>query len=125
MRKDDLQPYPDDFFAHLTAEDIPDWNSADLLVGGDADLPPEARRCPIDVRRMIRNAHCNRGHPSNHALVRLMKTAKCHEDMVAYARHMKCPSCMRGRPPSRIPRVSMPYRPTRLNAIVGIDLKWV
>ena len=125
MHKDDLDPYPDDFFAHLTAEDIADWNADDLLVGGDADLPPEARRCPTSVRRVIRNAHNNLGHPSNHALVRLMKTAKCHADMIAYARHMKCPSCQRRQPPSRIPRVAMPYRPTRFNAVVGLDLKWV
>ena len=123
--KDDLPPYTDDMFAHLTAEDIPDWNTDDLLVGNDADLPPEARRCPVDVRRMIRNAHNNLGHPSNHALVRLMKTAKCHPDMIAYARHMKCPSCARRVPPARIPKVSMPYRPTRFNAVVGLDLKWV
>ena len=121
----DLDPYPDDFFAHLTAEDIPDWNTDDLLIGGDADLPPEARKCPVDVRKMIRNAHVNLGHPSNHSLVRLMRTAKCHADMVAYARHMKCPSCVRRKPPSRIPRVSLPYRPTRFNAVVGLDLKLV
>ena len=82
-------------------------------------------KCPIDVRRMIRNAHVNLGHPSNHALVRLMRTAKCHPDMVAYARHMKCPSCARRKPLDRIPRVSLPYRPTRFNAVVGLDLKWV
>ena len=125
MHKDDLDPYTSDLFSYLTAEDIPDWNSDDLLIGNDADLPPEARRCPLPVRRMIRNAHNNLGHPSNFALVRLMKTAKCHPDMIAYARHMKCPTCSRRQPPSRIPRVSMPYRPTRFNAVVGLDLKWV
>ena len=69
---DDLTPYGDDFYAYLTAEDIPDLQADDLLVGNDADLPPEARKCSIDVRRAIRNAHNNLGHPSNHALVRLM-----------------------------------------------------
>ena len=123
--KDDLEPYTDDMFAHLTAEDIPDWNTDDLLVGNDADLPPEARRCPVDVRKMIRAAHNNLGHPSNHSLVRLMKTAKVHPDMIAYARHMKCPTCRRRQAPSRVPRVSLPYRPTRFNAVVGLDLKWV
>jgi hypothetical protein len=122
--KDDLPQYDDDFYAHLTAEDIPDWNTDDLLVGNDADLPPEARKCPIDVRRIIRNAHNNLGHPSNHALVRLMKTAKCHQDMIAYARHMKCPTCARRQPPARVPKVTLPYRPTRFNAVVGLDLKW-
>ena len=123
MHKDDLEPYVDDFYSHLTAEDIPDWNTDDLLIGADENLPPEARKCPVDVRRMIRNAHNNLGHPSNYALVRLMRTAKCHPDMIAYARHMKCASCSRRQPPSRIPRVSLPYRPTRFNSVVGIDLK--
>ena len=74
---------------------------------------------------MIRNAHVNLGHPSNHALVRLRRTAKCHADMIAYARHMKCQSCARRMPPQRIPRVALPYRLTRFNAIVGLDLKWI
>ena len=97
----------------------------DLLTGNDSELPPEAKRCPVEVRKMIRNAHVNLGHPSNHALVRLMRTAKCHPDLIAYARHMKCPTCKRRQPPARIPRVSMPYRPTRFGAVVGLDLKWV
>ena len=58
-------------------------------------------------------------------MVRLMKTAKVHPDLIAYARHMKCPTCARRQPPARIPRATMPYRPTRFNAVVGLDLKWV
>ena len=38
---------------------------------------------------------------------------------------MKCPTCARRQPPARIPRVTMPYRPTRFNAVVGLGLKWV
>ena len=115
-------------FSHLTGEDIPDITTDDvddLMIGNDAELPPEARRCPIVVRRLIRNAHQNLGHPSNYALVRLMKTAKCHPDMIGYARHMKCPSCQRRNPPERIPRAAVPYRPTRFNHTVGVDLKWI
>ena len=123
--QDDLEEYPDDFYSHLTAEDIPDMNSDDLLIANDADLPAAARKCPINVRRMIRNAHNNLGHPSNAALTKMMRAAKCHTDMCEYARHMKCPSCARRQPPQRIPKASLPYRPTRFNAIVGLDLKWV
>ena len=54
-----------------------------------------------------------------------MTVAKCHPDMVAYARHFKCPTCERRRPPKRIPKATMPYRPTQFNHIVGIDLKWI
>ncbi len=121
--KDDLKPWTTDMFAHLTAEDIPEV--MDHQVTYDNHLPPEARKCPIPVRRMIHNAHRNLGHPSNAALVRLMSTAKCHIDAINYARHMTCPTCVRRKPPDRMPRVSMPYRPTRFNAVVGLDLKWV
>ena len=88
-------------------------------------MPPEVRKVPQSVKRMIRNAHRNLGHPSNFALVRMMKTAKCPEDMIAYARYMKCPTCARRSAPGRMPRVTSPYRPTRFNATVGLDLKSV
>merc|ERR1712138_187181 len=97
----------------------------DLLIGNDADLPPEARKCSVEMRRLIRHAHNNLGHPSNHAMVRLMRTAKVHPDLIAYARHMKCPTCARRQPPARIPKATIPYRPTRFNAVVGLDLKWI
>ena len=109
-------------FAHLTGEDIPEV--VDHTTAFDDNLPPSARKCPIAVRRMIHNAHRNLGHPSNYALVRLKKMARCHVDMIEYAMHMKCPTCLRRKAPDRIPRVSMPYRPTRFNAVVGLDLKW-
>ena len=118
-----MEPWPDDNYAFLTGEDIPDVTPEADLIGGE-ELPPEARKCPESVRNMIRVAHRNLGHPSNHALVRVMKIAKCHPDMLAYARSMRCPTCIRRKPPERIPRTTMPYRPTRFNALVGLDLKW-
>ena len=45
--------------------------------------------------------------------------------MIAYAQHMKCDACSRRAPPKRVPRATMPYRPTRFNDTLGIDLKWV
>ena len=54
-----------------------------------------------------------------------MVVAKCHPDMIAYAQHMKCDACTRRTPPKRVPRATMPYRPTRFNDTLGIDLKWV
>ena len=62
--QDDLHPYSDDMFSHLTGEDIPDITTDDvddLLIGNDSKLPPEARQCPIAVRRLIRNAHQSLG----------------------------------------------------------------
>ena len=54
-----------------------------------------------------------------------MTIAKCHPDMIAYAQHMKCDVCARRHPPRRVARATMPYRPTRFNDTVGIDIKWV
>ena len=121
----DLTPYQDDFFSFLNCEDYPNWHPEDDLIIEESDLPPEARKCPKEVRRLIRNAHRNLGHPSSYALVRLMKTAKCQPEMISYARYMKCPTCLRRQPPVRIPKATMPYRPSRFNAIVGMDLKWI
>ena len=120
--KDDTKPWDDDMFAFLTGEDYAPDMAADDLIAPEA-LPPEARKCPEHLRRMVRNAHRNLGHPSNFALVRLMRTAKCHPDLIAYAGHMQCPTCLRRKPPERLPRVSMPHRPTRFNHVVGLDLK--
>ena len=120
--KQDLKPWSADMFAHLTGEDIPEV--VDHTMAFDDNLPPSARKCPIAVRRMIHNAYRNLGHPSNYALHRLMKMARCHVDMLEYLQHMKCPTCLRRKAPERIPRVAMPYRPTRFNAVVGLDLKY-
>ena len=122
-RAPDLRGYPSDIASHLQCEDFEDYHPESDLVVDEDDLPPEARRVPKNVKRMIRNAHRNLGHPSNFALVRLMKTARCSEDLIAYARHMKCPTCARRNAPGRMPRVTTPYRPTRFNSIVGMDLK--
>ena len=35
----DLPPYSDDMFSHLTGEDIPDITTDDLMFGNDAELP--------------------------------------------------------------------------------------
>ena len=106
------------------AADYPTENPDDDLLG-EEDLSPAARRCSKEVRRLVRNAHRNLGHPSNFALVRLMTVAKCHPDMIAYASEFKCPTCQRRKPPERIPKATMPYRPTQFNQVVGIDLKWI
>ena len=85
----DLPKWDDSFWELLNAGDYPEVHPDDDLLG-EEDLPPEARRCPKPIRRLIRNCHRNLGHPSNFALVRLMTIAKCHPDMIAYAHHMKC-----------------------------------
>ena len=125
VKGSDLEPWDDNFYGLLQAADYPTGDPDDDLVQGEEDLPPQARRCPKPVRRLIRNAHRNLGHPSNFSFVRLMSVAKCHPDMISYAANMKCPTCQRRNPPQKIPRVTMPYRPTQFNQVVGIDLKWI
>ena len=60
-----MEPWPDDNYAFLTGEDIPDVTPEADLIGGE-ELPPEARQCPESVGKMIRVAHRDLGHPSNH-----------------------------------------------------------
>ena len=109
----------------MNCEDYPGWVPFDDAAYGVMDMPPEARRVPPKVQQLIINAHRNLGHPSNMALVRIMSLAKCQPDMIAFARHMKCPACAWRQPPARIPRASVPYRPQVFNQVVGLDLKWI
>ena len=45
----------------------------------DADLTPEARKCPNKLRMLLRNVHRNLGHPGKDAMVRLLTLAKCEK----------------------------------------------
>ena len=125
-RATDLQGYPHDLASYLSCEDHASnlHPTADLICD-ETDMPIEVRRIPESYKRLVRNAHRNLGHPGNYALVRLMKTAKCPQELITYARYMKCPTCIRRSAPGRVPRVSMPYRPTRFNMLVGVDVKYV
>ena len=103
-RAPDLPGYPQDIISFLECEDFDGYNPQNDTVLEEDDMPPEARKLPARLKRMVRNAHRNLGHPSNFSLVRLMTVAKCHPDMIEYARHMKCPTCQRRNPPQqRIP----------------------
>ena len=83
-KQPDLRPWDPTFYGLLHAHDYPEGNpDGDLLT--EEELPPEARRCPKPVRRLVRNCHRNLGHPGNFALVKLMVVATCHPDMIAYA----------------------------------------
>ena len=53
-----MEPWPDDYYAFLTGEDIPDVTPESDLIG-EEELPPEARKCSESVRKMIRVAHRN------------------------------------------------------------------
>ena len=57
------------FYGLLQAVDYPIGDPDEDLAGGEEDLSPAARRCSKKVRRLVRNAHRNLGHPSNFSLV--------------------------------------------------------
>ena len=123
QRAGDLVGYPHDLSSWLNCEDHPGHDPTGDIQYEELDMPPEARNLPEKMKKVVRNAHRNLGHPGNYALVRLMKTAKCPRELITYARYMKCPVCARKQAPARIPTATMPYRPTRFNAVVGLDLK--
>ncbi len=108
---------------YLRGEDFLPPEEDDIPLG-DESLPPDARRVPPKLRRLVRNAHCNLGHPGNDALVRLMTLARCHKDLIIYAKHLKCPTCLSRKQPDKIPWAAMPYRHHRFNACIGMGIKY-
>lgn len=119
--------FPDDLFSFLNAEAHADDMPQDDLISEpmDAQFPVGARTCPMYIRRIVRRSHRNLGHPIHQSLVRLMKMARCQQVALDYAKALRCPTGLRRRPPQRIPRATMPCRPTRFNHVVGLDLKFV
>ena len=62
--------------AYMNGDDIlPQYLNDAPFEEKEEDLPAEARQVPRPVRRQIRNAHRNLGHPSNESLARLMQIA--------------------------------------------------
>ena len=60
----DLEPWSDEFYGLLQPADYPTGDPDDDLLS-EEDLPPAARRVSKEMRRLVRNAHRNLGHPSN------------------------------------------------------------
>lgn len=91
----------------------------------DAKLPPSERTCPMTVGKLFRRAQHSLGQPINQYLVRCLITAKCHQSVLEYTRHVRCPTCLRRTPPPHKPRACMPHRPTRFKHAVGLELSSV
>lgn len=119
--------YLEDLLSFLTAAYYPEEMAPAYLLTSQMDdqLPPDACKCPMSIRLLIRRAHRNLGHPSKPSLVRLLRTARCPQVALDHAKRMICPTCIRRKPPQRIPRATMPYRPARSNHTVGLYLKCV
>ena len=96
--------------------------------GSSSSTPsPDSPTEPISaqVRREVERLHRNFGHPAPESLAKMLYTAKADQDMVRYARLYQCPTCEARKRPGAVPKTTMPYRPTRFNHTVGIDLKFV
>ena len=96
------------------------------LAGGEGDVPGIiVRNVPPEVRREVRNAHYNLGHPSTATLLRLMRRAGANDAVQRYARWWKCPQCSEREAPGATPSTTAPYRPRTFNLMVGCDMKVV
>ena len=100
--------------------------SGNDLAGGEGDVPGIiVRNVPPEVRREVRNAHYNLGHPSTATLLRLMRRAGANDAVQRYARWWKCPQCSEREAPGATPSTTAPYRPRTFNLMVGCDMKVV
>ena len=96
------------------------------LAGGEGDVPGIiVWNVPPEVRREVRNAHYNLGHPSTATLLRLMRRAGANDAVQRYARWWKCPQCSERQAPGATPSTTAPYRPRTFNLMAGCDMKVV
>ena len=89
-----------------------------------ADLR-EIQSIPDEIRRQVRRAHNNLGHPSRATLLRLLRLAKATQQHVRYAQLWKCEICLRRLPPAAFRPSSAFSKPTRFNEAIAIDLKFL
>jgi hypothetical protein len=73
----------------------------------------------------VERLHKNFGHPPPESLAKMLFTAKADPVVVRYARLYRCPVCEARKRPGTVSKATMPYRPTRFNHTVGIDIKYV
>ena len=109
----------------LRAEDLSEeraFPSADPL---DASAEPSGCRTSAAIKKEVARLHVAFGHPAPLSLARMLLIAKADPMLISHAKRYLCPTCARRQPPSRIPKVTLPYRPTRFNEKVGLDLKYV
>ena len=79
------------------------FHGADLA-GGEGEIPLAIMRVtdPV-IRREVRNAHYNLGHPSTATLLRIMRRSGASDAAQRYARWWKCPLCAQRQAPRAQP----------------------
>ena len=78
---------------------------------------------PQQILRKLRTIHANLGHPSNQTMVRMLKEARAHENIVQAAMSFSCPYCAR-RGHAKPHRTSQVQQATRKWEIVSVDTFW-
>ena len=99
------------------------FHGADLA-GGEGEIPLAIMRVtdPV-IRREVRNAHYNLGHPSTATLLRIMRRSGASDAAQRYARWWKCPLCAQRQAPRALNPTTAPYRPNTFNSMIGCDVK--
>ena len=96
------------------------------LAGGEGEVPLAIlRETDPAIRREVRNAHYNLGHPSTATLLRIMRRAGASDAAQRYARWWKCPLCLQCQAPRQLNTTTAPYRPQSFNSLIGCDVKAV
>ena len=72
----------------------------------------------------LRKLHTNLGHPSNSALVRVLKNGGANQAALDLAREFKCPICEAHKPPAPAHHAQA-HRVTEFNKRVSIDVKYL
>ena len=96
------------------------------LAGGEGEGDVQGiivRNVPTEVRREVRNAHYNLGHPSTATLLRLMRRSGANDAVQRYAKWWKCLQCSEREAPGATPSTTAPYRPCTFNLRIGCDIK--
>ncbi len=95
----------------------------------DKEVPERIRKklalIPENVKAEVRRAHHTLGHPAADVLLRLVRNAKKSDDHQFYARHWKCPVCLRRQRPAAVPPAAEKTKVAEFNQLVGVDLKEV
>ena len=118
-------PTPAGMDDYLMAEDLAEGSQPPAGNPLDASAEPSGCRTSAAIRKEVARLHIAFGHPAPVALARMLLIAKADPMLVQFAKKYTCSTCARRAPPARIPKVTLPYRPTRFNEKVGLDVKYL
>ena len=79
---------------------------------------------PPWIRSVLKRLHTNLGHPSSESLVRHLAAAGASGPALHGAKHLRCATCLRTKPPSQ-PRPSKSFQARRFNDRLMMDIIFV